>query len=116
VLHGSRTYLLQSDDGQIKETHSISAGLDYPGVGPQHAMLKATGRVRQMISIAGRHTDSRQPGSRARPAAPPRARQACGTCFAAACVCVHCVGCLGGGWLSSPISYLHGAYVIGCCC
>jgi hypothetical protein len=71
VLHGSRTYLLQSDDGQIKETHSISAGLDYPGVGPQHAMLKATGRVRQMISIAGRHTDSRQPGSRARPAAPP---------------------------------------------
>ena len=45
VLHGSRTYLLQTDDGQIKETHSISAGLDYPGVGPQHAMLKATGRV-----------------------------------------------------------------------
>jgi len=45
VLHGSRTYLLQTHDGQIKETHSISAGLDYPGVGPQHAMLKATGRV-----------------------------------------------------------------------
>ena len=45
ILHGSRTYLLQTDDGQIKETHSISAGLDYPGVGPQHAMLKATGRV-----------------------------------------------------------------------
>jgi tryptophan synthase len=45
VLHGSRTYLLQTPDGQIKETHSISAGLDYPGVGPQHAMLKATGRV-----------------------------------------------------------------------
>jgi tryptophan synthase len=45
VLHGSRTYLLQSHDGQIKETHSISAGLDYPGVGPQHAQLKACGRV-----------------------------------------------------------------------
>merc|ERR1719409_2278720 len=45
VLHGSRTYLLQTPDGQIKETHSISAGLDYPGVGPQHASLKATGRV-----------------------------------------------------------------------
>ncbi|CAE7532752.1 trpB [Symbiodinium natans] len=44
VLHGSRTYLLQSPDGQIKETHSISAGLDYPGVGPQHASLKACGR------------------------------------------------------------------------
>jgi len=45
VLHGSRTYLLQTSDGQIKETHSISAGLDYPGVGPQHASLKASGRV-----------------------------------------------------------------------
>jgi tryptophan synthase len=45
VLHGSRTYLLQTPDGQIKETHSISAGLDYPGVGPQHASLKASGRV-----------------------------------------------------------------------
>lgn len=45
VLHGSRTYLLQTPDGQIKETHSISAGLDYPGVGPQHAQLKSIGRV-----------------------------------------------------------------------
>jgi len=45
VLHGSRTYLLQTPDGQIKETHSISAGLDYPGVGPQHAQLKFSGRV-----------------------------------------------------------------------
>ena len=45
VLHGARTYLLQTADGQIKETHSISAGLDYPGVGPQHASLKASGRV-----------------------------------------------------------------------
>ncbi len=40
VLHGNRTYLLQNEDGQIIETHSISAGLDYPGVGPEHAWLK----------------------------------------------------------------------------
>jgi tryptophan synthase beta chain len=45
VLHGNRTYLLQNDDGQILEGHSISAGLDYPGVGPEHAWLKDTGRV-----------------------------------------------------------------------
>ena len=45
VLHGNRTYVLQNDDGQIIETHSISAGLDYPGVGPEHAWLKDTGRA-----------------------------------------------------------------------
>jgi len=45
VLHGNRTYLLQTEDGQILEGHSISAGLDYPGVGPEHAWLKDTGRV-----------------------------------------------------------------------
>jgi len=45
VLHGSNTYLLQTAEGQITETHSISAGLDYPGVGPQHAFLKDSGRV-----------------------------------------------------------------------
>lgn len=45
VLHGNRTYLLQNDDGQILEGHSISAGLDYPGVGPEHAWLKDSGRV-----------------------------------------------------------------------
>jgi tryptophan synthase beta chain len=45
VLHGSRSYLLQDDDGQIIETHSISAGLDYPGVGPEHAHLKDSGRA-----------------------------------------------------------------------
>jgi tryptophan synthase beta chain len=45
VLHGNRTYLLQDDDGQIQEAHSISAGLDYPGVGPEHAWLRDTGRV-----------------------------------------------------------------------
>src|SRR5690349_8955922 len=45
VLHGNRTYLLQDADGQILETHSISAGLDYPGVGPEHAWLKDSGRA-----------------------------------------------------------------------
>ena len=44
VLHGNRTYLLQDADGQIVETHSVSAGLDYPGVGPEHAWLKDTAR------------------------------------------------------------------------
>jgi tryptophan synthase beta chain len=44
-LHGNRTYLLQDADGQIMETHSVSAGLDYPGVGPEHAWLKDSGRA-----------------------------------------------------------------------
>jgi len=50
VLHGNRTYLLQDANGQIRETHSISAGLDYPGVGPEHAWLKDTGRA-EYVSI-----------------------------------------------------------------
>ncbi|EHI49108.1 tryptophan synthase, beta subunit [SAR116 cluster alpha proteobacterium HIMB100] len=45
VLHGNRTYLLQTDEGQIKDAHSISAGLDYPGIGPEHAWLHDIGRV-----------------------------------------------------------------------
>jgi tryptophan synthase beta chain len=45
VLHGNRTYLLQNDDGQITDAHSISAGLDYPGIGPEHAWLHEAGRV-----------------------------------------------------------------------
>ncbi len=45
VLHGNKTYLLQDEDGQIKDAHSISAGLDYPGVGPEHAWLRDVGRV-----------------------------------------------------------------------
>ena len=45
VLHGNRTFLLQDDDGQILEGHSISAGLDYPGIGPEHSYLRDTGRV-----------------------------------------------------------------------
>ncbi|MFP4226085.1 MAG: pyridoxal-phosphate dependent enzyme, partial [Desulfobacterales bacterium] len=46
VLHGSKSYLLQDEYGQIKEAHSVSAGLDYPGVGPEHALLKDFKRVR----------------------------------------------------------------------
>jgi len=45
VLHGNRTYLLMNEDGQIQDAHSISAGLDYPGVGPEHAWLADLGRV-----------------------------------------------------------------------
>jgi tryptophan synthase beta chain len=45
VLHGNRTYLLQDKEGQITEAHSISAGLDYPGIGPEHSWLKEQGRV-----------------------------------------------------------------------
>jgi tryptophan synthase beta chain len=45
VLHGNRTYLLMDGDGQIQEAHSISAGLDYPGIGPEHAWLNDMGRV-----------------------------------------------------------------------
>ncbi|HEY2474225.1 MAG TPA: tryptophan synthase subunit beta [Candidatus Cybelea sp.] len=48
VLHGSRSYLLQSAQGQVRETHSISAGLDYPGVGPEHAFFKESGRATYM--------------------------------------------------------------------
>ena len=50
VLHGNRTYLIAAADGQIIETHSVSAGLDYPGVGPEHAFLKDTGRA-QYVGI-----------------------------------------------------------------
>ncbi len=53
VLHGNRTYLLQDDDGQITEAHSISAGLDYPGVGPEHGYLNDVGRV-QYVSATDR--------------------------------------------------------------
>src|SRR6476620_6052165 len=52
VLHGNRTYVLCDDDGQIVETHSVSAGLDYPGVGPEHAFLKETGRA-EYVGVTG---------------------------------------------------------------
>ncbi len=50
VLHGMRTYLMQDDNGQILETHSVSAGLDYPGVGPEHSWLKDTGRAEYVVA------------------------------------------------------------------
>ena len=50
ILHGMRTYLMQDDSGQIAETHSISAGLDYPGVGPEHAWLKDEGRAEYVVA------------------------------------------------------------------
>jgi len=50
VLHGNRTYLLQDEDGQILEGHSISAGLDYPGIGPEHSWLHDTGRA-EYVSV-----------------------------------------------------------------
>jgi len=50
VLHGNRTYLMQDENGQIMDTHSISAGLDYPGVGPEHAWLKDIGRVNYVVA------------------------------------------------------------------
>lgn len=53
VLHGNRTYLLQTDDGQIKKAHSISAGLDYPGIGPEHSWLKDQGRVQYVSATDG---------------------------------------------------------------
>src|SRR5690606_40966956 len=51
VLHGSRSYLLQDEDGQVQEAHSVSAGLDYPGVGPEHAWLKEQGRA-QYVAVS----------------------------------------------------------------
>jgi len=48
ILHGNRTYLLQDEDGQITEAHSVSAGLDYPGIGPEHSWLHEIGRVQYM--------------------------------------------------------------------
>ena len=60
VLHGNRTYLLQDANGQIIETHSISAGLDYPGVGPEHAWLKDSGRAEYVV-------DHRRRGARGVP-------------------------------------------------
>jgi len=48
IIHGSATYLLQDEDGQVQPAHSVAAGLDYPGVGPEHAFLKETGRARYL--------------------------------------------------------------------
>ncbi|MGI9374418.1 MAG: tryptophan synthase subunit beta [Hyphomicrobiales bacterium] len=60
VLHGNRTYLLQNDDGQIQDAHSISAGLDYPGIGPEHSWLRDTGRVEYVSITDGEALDAFQ--------------------------------------------------------
>ena len=64
VLHGNRTYLLMDADGQIEEGHSISAGLDYPGIGPEHAWLKETGRVTYLSATDKEALDAFQQCSR----------------------------------------------------
>jgi len=60
VLQGSYTIILQDDDGQVQETHSISAGLDYSGVGPEHALLQATGRVKYISATDDAALDALQ--------------------------------------------------------
>ena len=60
VLHGNKTYLLQNEDGQINDAHSISAGLDYPGIGPEHAWLHSIGRVRYESITDGEALDAFQ--------------------------------------------------------
>ena len=67
VLHGNRTYLMEDEDGQISSTHSVSAGLDYPGVGPEHAWLKDVGRAQYVAAtdeeaMAAFHTMTRIEG------------------------------------------------------
>ena len=67
ILHGSRSYVLQDDEGQVRDTHSISAGLDYPGVGPEHAHLKDTGRATYVAiddddAVAAFHHTARREG------------------------------------------------------
>ena len=77
VLHGNRTYLLQDEMGQIRETHSIAAGLDYPGVGPEHAWLKETGRAEYVAVTDAEALDALQIAVRNRrhyPGAGKRAR------------------------------------------
>jgi len=60
ILHGNRTYLLQDNDGQIQDAHSISAGLDYPGIGPEHAWLHETGRVKYLSATDAEALDAFQ--------------------------------------------------------
>ncbi len=64
VLHGNRTYLLQDEEGQITEAHSISAGLDYPGIGPEHAWLKDIGRAEYVSATDAEALDAFQLCSR----------------------------------------------------
>ncbi len=115
VLHGTYTMLLQDEDGQIQETHSVSAGLDYPGVGPEHALLREIGRVQYIMALrrrcAGlrggvRHLRRRAAGHRIRACAGGRARtgrsairaSASWSAFPAAVTrtCLHCRDHLAG--------------------
>ena len=64
VLHGNRTYLLQNDDGQILDAHSISAGLDYPGIGPEHSWLHDKGRAQYVSATDKEALDAFQLCSR----------------------------------------------------
>jgi tryptophan synthase beta chain len=64
VLHGNRTYLLMNEDGQINEAHSISAGLDYPGIGPEHSWLNDSGRVTYLSATDDEALDAFQLCSR----------------------------------------------------
>ena len=89
VLHGNRTYLLQDADGQIRDAHSISAGLDYPGIGPEHAWLHDLGprrntsrsptarRWRRFSCAAGRKGSSRRWSRRTRWRMSRRSRRPC---------------------------------------
>jgi len=64
VLHGNRTYLLMNEDGQIQEAHSISAGLDYPGIGPEHAWLNDIKRIKYLSATDDEALDAFQLCSR----------------------------------------------------
>ena len=74
VLHGARSYVLCDDEGQIAEAHSISAGLDYPGVGPEHAFMKETGRAKY-LSVTDDGGARRLPAPGAHRGDPVRARE-----------------------------------------
>ncbi len=78
VLHGNRTYLLQDEMGQIRETHSIAAGLDYPGVGPEHAWLKDTGRASYVTATDAEALDALKVLSRNRGNHPGAGKRPCG--------------------------------------
>ena len=77
VLHGNRTYLLMNDDGQIDEGHSISAGLDYPGIGPEHSWLKESGRVTYLSATDEEALDAFQLCCEARGHHPGAGARAC---------------------------------------
>ena len=79
MLHGARSYLLQDPDGQILPAHSVAPGLDYPGVGPEHSMLKDNGRVEYLIATdddasGGVHGPGDVGGHPARPGVVARGR------------------------------------------